>query len=234
MSNTSAGSPGRTPLSMQTEYAKQQQLITVGMLLLLLGPISLIVAGVLAGMVGRDRRRMAWCALGGTLALAVAAWFWRDYQAIALALWASISDAYGTLQAGQRAGGRIAYGQLALQCWPPLWAWWRMSLLAAPLAALNILSTRVQSAEELEQVRHAREEQRAAERERKAHARLAKAPASAGGAMVLGVPLDAGDLPWAKGDLFTYPADSMARHGAVIGSSGMGKSETVLRLAYGA
>jgi hypothetical protein len=52
--------------------------------------------------------------------------------------------------------------------------------------------------------------------------------------MVLGVPLAEGDLPWLQGNLFTYPADSMGRHGAVIGSSGMGKSETVLRLAAGA
>jgi hypothetical protein len=52
--------------------------------------------------------------------------------------------------------------------------------------------------------------------------------------MVLGVPLADGDLPWTKSNFFTYPSDSMGRHGAVIGSSGMGKSETVLRLAAGA
>ena len=231
MSNPAPSAPTRTPLSMQTEVAKQQQLTTIVMLLLLLGPISLAVAGVLAGMAGRIPRRMAWCALGGTLALAVAGWFWRDYQAVALTLWATGGTTYRALQGG---GGSIDYGGGVRQIWPPLWAWWRMSLLAAPFAALNILSTRVRTAEELEQERLARAERSAAERDRQARASVAKAPVNVRGAMVLGVPLGVGDLPWANGALFTYPADSLARHGAIIGSSGMGKSETMLRLAAGA
>ncbi|MEI7642689.1 MAG: DUF87 domain-containing protein [Chloroflexales bacterium] len=231
MSNPAPSAPTRTPLSMQTEVAKQQQLTTIVMLLLLLGPISLAVAGVLAGMAGRIPRRMAWCALGGTLALAVAGWCWRDYQTVALTLWATGGTTYRALQAG---GGSIDYGGIARQIWPPLWAWWRMSLLAAPFAALNILSNRVRTVEELEQERLDRAERSAAERDRQARASVAKAPVSVRGAMVLGVPLGVGDLPWATGALFTYPADSLARHGAIIGSSGMGKSETMLRLAAGA
>jgi hypothetical protein len=219
---------------MQTEYARQQQFTTVVMLLLLLGPLTLSVAGVLAGMVGKDRRRMAWCALGGAVALAAAGWFWQDYQILALRLWATASTSYQALQAAQTTGAQVNYWQLAQEGWPPLWTWWRWSLLAAPFAALNLLANRVRSAEELERERYARLERAAAEHERRVRAKLLKAPVSTGGAMVLGVPLDAGDLAWAKGDFFTYPADSLARHGAVIGSSGMGKSETVLRLAYGA
>ncbi|NTU78148.1 MAG: hypothetical protein HGA45_01885 [Chloroflexales bacterium] len=234
MSSSSAGSPGRQPLSMQTEFARQQQVITVGMLLLLLGPITLVFAGVLSGMVGKDRRRMAWCALGGAVALGTAAWFWREYQTLGLTLWSVTSASYQTIQAGQSAGGQVNYGQLAQACWPPLWTWWRWNLLTAPFAALNLLANRVHSAEELERERFARAERAAAEHEQRVRAKLGKAPVSVGGAMVLGVPLDEGDLGWAKGDFFTYPVDSMARHGAVIGSSGMGKSETVLRLAYGA
>lgn len=46
MSGSSGGSGGgRPPLSMQTEYARQQQFITVGMLLVIFGPITVIVAG---------------------------------------------------------------------------------------------------------------------------------------------------------------------------------------------
>ena len=52
---------------MQTEYARQQQLITVGMLLLLLGPLTLVAAGVLAGVVGRNPRRMVACAVVGLI-----------------------------------------------------------------------------------------------------------------------------------------------------------------------
>ena len=49
MTSPSSSGSGRQPLSMQTEYARQQQFITVGMLLVLLGPLTLLVAGVLAG-----------------------------------------------------------------------------------------------------------------------------------------------------------------------------------------
>jgi hypothetical protein len=219
---------------MQTEYAKQQQLITVGMLLLLLGPLTLIAAGVLAGVVGRNPRRMAACAVVGLVLLAGAGWFWRDYQALALHAWAIGSEAYQAIQSRQAQRATPDYWRLAQECWPPIWTWWQWSLPVAPLAGLNLLANRVRSAEEIEQERFAREERAAAERERRARATIAKAPVSAGGALVLGVPLVAGDLPWAKGGYVTYPVESLARHAAVIGSSGMGKSETVLRLAYGA
>lgn len=234
MSAASSNTPSRTPLSMQTEYAKQQQLITFGMLLVLLGPVTLAVAGILAGIVGRRPRRMALTAVLGALILAGAGLFWRSYYELALELWAQTSTAYQALLAAQAGGRNPDYGALALSCWPSLWRWWQWSLVTAPLAALNLLSNRVRSAEELEQERFAKEERAAIEGERKARERLTKAPESTNGAMVLGVPLAGGDLPWTTGSLFTYPSDSMGRHGAVIGSSGMGKSETVLRLAVGA
>jgi hypothetical protein len=144
------------------------------------------------------------------------------------------SAAYQALLVAQADGKNPDYWALARVCWPPLWRWWQWSLVAAPIAALNLLNSRVRSAAELEEERFARQERAAVQRERKARQTLAKAPESASGAMVLGVPLDEGDLPWLKNNLFTYPADSMGRHAAVIGSSGMGKSETVLRLAAGA
>jgi len=234
MSSPSSSGSGRQPLSMQTEFARQQQLTTVAMLLLLLGPLTLAIAGVLAGIVGRSKQRMAVAAAGGALLLAATAWFWRDYQTLALEAWAVWSTAYRAVQLAQTSGRSPDYGALARDCWPPLWTWWQWSLVTAPFAALNLLANRVRSAEELERERFERAERAAAEHERRVRAKVDKAPASVKGAMVLGVPLDAGDLAWVQGDLFTYPADSMARHGAVIGSSGMGKSETVLRLAAGA
>ena len=234
MSSTPAASSRRQPLSMQTEHARQQQLITLGMLLLLLGPLTLLAAGVLAGIVGRHRRRLIVCAVAGALLLAGAACFWKQYRELALELWAASADAYQSIQAGQRSRQTPDYWRLAQQCWGPLWTWWQWSLPVAPFTALNLLSTRVRSAEELERERFERAQQAALAHERQVRKRLEKAPASVNGAMVLGAPLDSGDLQWAKDDLFTYPADSMGRHAAVIGSSGMGKSETVLRLASGA
>ena len=233
MSNATV-STGRPPLSMQTEHARQQQLVTLLLLLLLLGPITLAVAGVIAGLVGKSRWRLVVGAIGGIVAFLTAALFWRTYQQLALGAWAVGTASLREMQTQQRAGGPVDYVGLARQCWPLVWAWWQQSLLLAPFAALNLLSNRVRTAAELEQERFAREEQGEVERERRARAKLAKAPVSKDGVLVLGVPLADGDLTWSRGDFFTYPADSMARHGAVIGSSGMGKSETVLRLAYGA
>ncbi|NJO83016.1 MAG: hypothetical protein HC828_09465, partial [Blastochloris sp.] len=77
-------------------------------------------------------------------------------------------------------------------------------------------------------------QQAAAAHDRRLRARIATTPASVDGALVLGVALGTGDLPWTKGERCTYPATHLARHGVVIGSSGMGKSETVLRIAAGA
>jgi hypothetical protein len=231
---STTASSGRTPLSMQTEYAKQQQLITVGVLLVLLGPLTLTSAGVLSGVVGRHRRRIQACAVAGLVALVAAGVCWQSLWEVLLALWGAGVEVYSALQAGRAAHEAADYWQLARDCWSPLWAWWQWSLLLAPFATLNLLSTRVRSAAELEQERFAKEERATAERERRAREALVKAPESVGDAMVLGVPLDVGDLPWAKGALFTYPGDSLGRHGAVIGSSGMGKSETVLRIAAGA
>jgi hypothetical protein len=135
MSSPSAGSAGRPPLSMRTEYAKQQQLITVGMLLLLLGSITLAVAGVVAGMVSKHKRRTAWCALAALAALGVAAWFWRDYQALSLELWAVWSAAYQTVQLAQAGAKSPDYWDLARDCWPPL-----SESEAAGVAALRALS----------------------------------------------------------------------------------------------
>jgi hypothetical protein len=233
-SQSAASSSRRQPLSMQTEHARQQQLITLGLLLLLLGPLTLALAGVLAGVVGRHRRRLIACAVVGALLLAGVACFWQQYRDLALALWAAGTDAYRSLQAGQSARQTPDYWSLAQQCWEPLWAWWRWSLPVAPFTALNLLATRVRSAEELERERFERQQQAAATHERRLRKSLDKAPASVNGAMVLGAPLDSGDLAWVQRELFTYPQDSMGRHAAVIGSSGMGKSETVLRLAAGA
>ena len=227
-------SPPRTPLSMQTEYARQQQFVTFGMLLLLLGPITLVGAGVIAGFASRRPRWMLATAIGGALFLAGAGVFWRTYYDLALDAWAIWSGAYQTIQQANAGGKSPEYWALAQACWPPLWRWWQLSLAAAPFAALNLLSNRVRSAAELEHERFAKEAQTATQRERRARNALANAPDSTNGAMVLGVPLAEGDLQWLAKGFFTYPADSMGRHAAVIGSSGMGKSETVLRLAAGA
>jgi hypothetical protein len=223
--------PLRTPLSMQTEQAKQQQLFTFGMLFLVLGPLTTAVAGVLALLAGRSPKRMGWCALFGVIGLGVGGWGWATFRDHALLAQAWGRDLFTALQQRRSGGELLAQAQ---ELWPLLWWWWRADLLLAPLTALNILSNRVRSAEEQERERLRTQQQADAAQARLARAAVAKAPISSGGNLVLGVPIGVGDLPWQHGGYLTYPTESLARHGAVIGSSGVGKSETVLRLADGA
>lgn len=124
--------------------------------------------------------------------------------------------------------------QLASTGWPVVWTWWQRSLLLAPLVAAYMVSTRVPSVEELEEARAAQQTRARVRQEHQMRTRLSRAPDQIRGALVLGVPLGSGDLPWREGDYVTYPAAQLARHAVVLGSSGMGKSETVLRLATGA
>jgi hypothetical protein len=51
--------------------------------------------------------------------------------------------------------------------------------------------------------------------------------------MVLGAPIR-GDLEWIQGRYLTYPPVVLGRHLVTIGASGSGKTETSIRLAYGA
>jgi hypothetical protein len=223
--------PARTPLSMQTEQAKQQQLVTFGMLALLLGPLTILVAGILMAMIARQPRRMAWCALFGVIGLGVGGWFWMVFRDQVLLAQALGHDLFAALQQRRSGGDLLAHAQ---EFWPVLWWWWRADLLLAPLTALNLASNRVRSAEEQERARLAKQQQVEAVAARAAHAAVAKAPVTHVSQLVVGVPIGVGDLPWVKGSYLTYPADSLARHGVVIGSSGVGKSETVLRLGDGA
>ncbi len=49
--------------------------------------------------------------------------------------------------------------------------------------------------------------------------------------IVLGVPVEGTLLDWIKNRLFTLPFEALIRHAVVIGASGSGKSETLLRIA---
>jgi len=117
--------------------------------------------------------------------------------------------------------------------WPGIWVLWKEAILLAPMVASYIHASKVKTAEELERERAAREEHTALLAAQRAATRCAKAPAAAGGNLVLGVPVG-GDLDWEHRGWFTYPAPILGRHLVLVGSSGSGKTETSKRLAYGA
>jgi hypothetical protein len=91
----------------------------------------------------------------------------------------------------------------------------------------------VKTAEELE-----RERETCLERQRsavvvKAGVVAARAPDVTQKNMVFGAAID-GDLDWKQGQWATYPPTVLGRHLVLIGGSGTGKTETVIRLGYGA
>ncbi|NJO83687.1 MAG: hypothetical protein HC828_13370, partial [Blastochloris sp.] len=223
----------RPALSIQTEQAKQQQWINALGLALLLGPLSFVVAGVLALIIRRKQRWMLACAVLSLIALGVGGWYWRNL----LALWYDIQAVATTVQTlvtSRPPAAPLPLWEIAQLVWPPLWRGWQWTLLLAPLGALTLAGQRARSAEELELARIARQQHKDAVQERHARTQAGKAPDRSGNDLVLGIALDAGDLGWQRGVFATYPADNLGRHGAIIGGSGVGKSETMLRLAYGA
>lgn len=233
MSHTAVG---QRPVSPRTRQEQQSRLWSLVLILLVLGPPTLILGAILCALARavRKPRAFAWLAIGGVLGLALLAWQWRALTAELLQLWDTARPLAHLLrpQPHQPLPYRQILPALAAS-WPILWHLWRMAILLAPLVASYIHGSKVKTAEELERERAARKERAAQAIQRSTVARSAAAPDAAGGALVLGVPLG-GDLQWNHGDYCTYPAAILARHLVVVGGSGSGKTETCKRLAYGA
>jgi hypothetical protein len=224
------------PVSPRTRQQQQSRLWSIVLLLCVLGPLNVLSGAILCGLAraAKKPRAFAWLALAGVIGLALLGWYWQTLLAEFLAL----RDAARPLGAILRPTPNHPVslrklGQAFAALWPSISLLWRQSLLLAPMVASYIHSSKVKTAEDLERERAARQER--AERAATQHAatQSLKAPASAGGQLVLGVPIS-GDLPWGHGGWFTYPAAILGRHVVLIGGSGSGKTETCKRLAAGA
>lgn len=224
------------PLSPQTVQQQQSRLAGMLMLLIVCGPPALIAGGILSGMARatRTKRALAWLALAGLVGLGVLGFTWPLLWAEVRTLGEQASPLLGYVRPASGKVPPVAQLlPLLAQLWPGVWRLWCQLLLASPMIALYIFSTRVKTAEDLERERIARLETRAKGDAQKAAERSAKAPEAAGGSLVFGVPVG-GDLDWVKGSWFTYPAAQLGRHLVLIGASNTGKTETSKRLAYGA
>jgi hypothetical protein len=122
---------------------------------------------------------------------------------------------------------------------PRLWAdlrpLWLESLLFAPAAALlaHLIAPR-SAAQRLLTLRHQQEVAlHVASKRVERRMRRKPPPDQVGKQIVLGLPVQ-GDLwEWVVRRLFILPIAELSKHGVVIGKSGSGKSETLLRLAVG-
>jgi len=224
------------PVSPRTRQQQQSRLWSMVIMVLTLGPPALLCGAllyVLARAVKKPRA-FAWLALAGVIGLALLGWHWRALLTELMQLRDAAKPLAGILR--PKPGEAIAthqIGQILMVVWPSIWVLWCQMMLLAPMVASYIQTSKVKTAEDLERERAAREAQTALLGSQRAATKSAKAPAEAGGRLVLGVPVS-GDLNWEHGGWFTYPAPILGRHLVLIGSSGSGKTETSKRLAYGA
>lgn len=136
-----------------------------------------------------------------------------------------------------RKGGAWDYGRLFHEILPV----WAMELLLAPAAVM--VCGLIEAAGSKSPAQHARmrsqHKDAVTQQARKVAARrlqkkevpdaiiLRKGAPS----IVLGVPIEGMLLDWIKHRFFTLPFEELIRHAVVIGASGSGKSETLLRIA---
>jgi hypothetical protein len=224
--------------------AAQKSSRTTALLLfaLILGPPSLIGGSILYAIARTLNRASLWVLLALALLLSVgyAAWHWQDLVAAGLALYESCKPLYTALQQAMRqsrgsvdSAPPIAWLELLLGVARRIWAFWQWGLLGIPLIALYLNGTRLKTAEEQERQREQRQAHALHVQSRAAATASRTAPPQIDRTLVLGAAVE-GDLEWTRGRWLLYPPDVLGRHLVLIGASGMGKSETALRLAAGA
>lgn len=116
--------------------------------------------------------------------------------------------------------------------WPQLRTLWLMLLPLASCVAIYLESTRVKTLVELRLEKEQQAEARDRMHRRAAAQKVRQAPEQLKGKPIIGLPLS-GALPdWRIKDWVTYPAELLNRHAVIIGGSGTGKTEFLLRIAY--
>jgi hypothetical protein len=204
-------------------------------LLLFLGVPTLTVGTILYSMTTRDRRRYAILLIGMLVGMAVVG---LSYPVV-LTHTHSIAAAWPFYQpvVSQYLRAPSQEHWQALQPFftafmPQIVQLWLIALPLAPCVAVYLESTRLKALPELRADKQRQEQQRDGLQRREAARKVAQAPEQVKGKAVLGVPLS-GELPdWRIKDWVTYPAELLNRHAVIIGGSGTGKTEFLLRLAY--
>jgi len=116
--------------------------------------------------------------------------------------------------------------------WPQLRTLWLMLLPLASCVAIYLESTRIKTLVELRLEKEQQVEARDRLRRRAAAQKVRQAPEQLKGKPIIGLPLS-GALPdWRIKEWVTYPAELLNRHAVIIGGSGTGKTELLLRVAY--
>jgi hypothetical protein len=231
----------RTPRTPEQKHAAARHSQAMGrfggvlILLVFLGIPALFVGFILYGMARRNRRRYAIVLLGmlvGMVIIALSyrtvfacgqaiAQMWKPYQPMVSQYIKAPSQQHW--QAVQPVISAVAPGILQL---------WLMALPLAPCVAVYLESTLVKTLPELRADKERQNQQRDRMQRRAAAQKVKEAPDQLKGLPIIGIPLS-GDLPdWRAKEWMAYPATLLNRHAVMIGGSGTGKTEFLLRLAY--
>jgi hypothetical protein len=248
---TSRPYASRTPAQKHAAARQSQALSRLGgmlILLLALGAPAFVVGVILYAFVAANRRshleaaqtqivrrRYAIVLLGMLVGMAV---IWLGYKTILAQgqLLIQIGRMYQPFVAQLlKAPSKLHWQALrpAIPAlWPQLRTLWLMLLPIAPCIAVYLESTRIKPLAELRLEKEQQGEARDRMKRRAAAQKVKRAPEQIKGKSIIGAPLG-GALPdWRIKDWVSYPAELLNRHAVIVGGSGTGKTEFLLRLAY--
>ena len=155
---------------------------------------------------------------------------------VTVALWPTISaEVRGAVEAMQAAGGLIRDpGRAAEAAWPHVRSWWLFGLGLAPAFALAIDLLRPKSVDEVRERDQRRDDRRSARAESRARRKVGAPPlARREDGVSIGRYVSGDRLLTISRGRVELPLSRLARTILAIGTSGSGKTEFLLRLAYG-
>jgi hypothetical protein len=227
----------KTPAQKHAQARQAQAMSRLGgvlILLIFLGIPTVFVGLLLYSLVRKSRRRLGILTLGMLVGLTVAGFGYRTVIAEAKA----IQQLAGPYQPALRDLLRKPNRQHWVEVVPAVNALaprvghlWRIALPLAPLVALYLESTRGRSVSEQREEKQRKEQAQEKQQRRQAAQKVRRAPDQVGGLAVIGVPFG-GDLGWTAKGWAVYSSQMLNRHAVIVGGSGTGKTEFMLRLAY--
>jgi len=241
----------RTPAQNHAAARQSQSMARLGgvfILLIFLGAPALIVGMILYGFVAGNRRtyiesrqtqitrwRYAMLLLGMLVGMTVVGLEYRVVLAQGHQIeqtWHQYQPAFTRLARTPSKPNWLTLGASAAVLWPQLRTLWLMLLPLASCVAIYLESTRVKALAELRLEKEQQAEARDRLERRAAAQKVRQAPEQLKDKPIIGLSLS-GALPdWRIKDWVTYPAELLNRHAVIIGGSGTGKTEFLLRVAY--